>query len=346
MQRPARGSALSCNSFATYHQERWDTCHRDDVVDKTSLSADICQPREARLARLAARQDGVVSRQQLRDLAFTDNQVRRLVAEHFLHRLHHNVFAVGHPRLSNRGRLLGALLTLGPGAFLSHRSAAAVYGLRAVNTHEIEVTVVGSAARAREGLKLHRVRTELHRDDVRTRGDLRASSVPRLLVELAARETPAELERLVTQAVHKRLLRPDTGDGLATLEAALARHARFPGIKLLRAVLAGYRCTEDHKSGLERAFDAILSQHPEIPPPLRNIHIDVWEVDRFWPEHKLAVELDGRPYHIAVQEMERDRIKDAALQRHGCVVLRFTDFRVEHDVRGILGDLRHFLAIG
>jgi very-short-patch-repair endonuclease len=58
------------------------------------------------------------------------------------------------------------------------------------------------------------------------------------------------------------------------------------------------------------------------------------------------VELDGRPYHIAVAAMERDRIKDASLLRQGVTPLRFTDFRVEHDVPGILSDLRHFLQNG
>jgi hypothetical protein len=166
-----------------------------------------------------------------------------------------------------------------------------------------------------------------------------------LLVELAARETPAELERLVTAAVPKRLLRLDAEDGRLALEEALARHARYPGMAKLAAVLAGYRRPEDHKSQLELAFDRIIAQHPDIPQPERNIHLGIWEIDRFWPEHKLAVELDGRPYHIAVTDMERDRIKDAELQRLGVTPLRFTDFRVEHDVPGILRDVRHFTGV-
>ena len=113
----------------------------------------------------------------------------------------------------------------------------------------------------------------------------------------------------------------------------------------LTAVLGAYRRTESSKSGLERAFDRLLAQHPEIPDPQRNIHIDLWEIDRFWPAHNLAVELDGRPYHIAAKDMERDRIKDADLLRRGITPLRFTDFRVEHDLRGVLGDLHHFLKV-
>lgn len=286
-----------------------------------------------------------MSRDQLVVLGFTDNQILDRVGDGSLHRLHHNVFAVGHRRLSDRAHLFAALLTFGPRAFLSHRTAAAVWKLRPVNLHELEVSLAGTGGRAREALVVHRTRTEPHPDDVRTHGDLRVSSVPRMLVELASREKPEELARLITTAVQKSLLPLHRADARHRLEAALARHERYPGMARLQAVLAAYRRTDSSKSELERAFDRLLAQHPEIPAPQTNINIGPWEIDRFWPEHQLAVELDGRPYHIAAAAMERDRIKDAALLRQGITPLRFTDFRVAHDARGILGDLHHFLRL-
>jgi hypothetical protein len=45
-----------------------------------------------------------------------------------------------------------------------------------------------------------------------------------LLVELAPMESLKELERLITEAVRKRIL------DLSAMEAALTRHARRPGI--------------------------------------------------------------------------------------------------------------------
>lgn len=294
---------------------------------------------------MAGRQLGVVSRAQLDALGFTKSQVERRVQQGRLHPLFHHVYAVGHRRIIDRAHLLAALFSLGPSAFLSHRTAAAVWGLRAVNLHAIELTVPGSGGRRRPGLTVHRCESEPHRDEVRLHVELRVSSVPRMLIELAHRETPRELERLVTLGVRRRLLRPDAGDGRATIEATLARHHGRRGMTRLRAALATYLRTEDHKSELELAFDRMLAEHPDIPPPRRNIHIDVWELDRFWPEHRLAVELDGRPYHIAAADMERDRFKNNALQRLGVTPLRFTDFRVEHDQRRILDDLRHFLNL-
>ncbi len=302
--------------------------------------------REVALARRADRQLGVVTREQLDELGFTRTQIDRRVAQGRLHRLFHNVYAVGRRQVVDRARLLAAQLSLGPASFLSHRTAAAAWGLRAVNVRRIELTIPGTGGRVRDGLTIHRSKVPPHPADVRTTGGLRVSSIPRMLVELAPVEAPNELGRLVTVAVQKRLLRPDAHDGRAAIEAALARHHGFPAMRRLRSVLDAYLRTESHKSQLELAFDRLLVQHPDIPEPTRNIHIDGWEIDRFWPAHNLAVELDGRPYHMAVREMERDRIKDAALQRLGIVPLRFTDFRVEHDVAGMLGDLRHFLGIG
>lgn len=311
-------------------------------VDKSGRGDQDCRQR---LAWLASRQLGVVSLEQLYCLGFSYEQVRRMVATGTLHRLFHGAYAVGHDSVIDRAHLLAAQLSLGPRAFLSHRSAAAIHGLRPVNIHDIELTVVGSAARKRSRLTIHRTATEPHGADVKTSGLFRVSSVLRALVELSPRETPGELERLVTVAVQKRLLRLDVNDGRADVEAALERHKGWPGTGKLAAVLAPYRRADSSKSELERAFDRLLAKHPEIPQPQRNVHIDIWEIDRFWPQHRLAVELDGRPYHVAVRDMERDRVKDAALQKLGLVPLRFTDHRFDTDGAGILRDLRHFLGL-
>jgi very-short-patch-repair endonuclease len=314
-----------------------------DADDNVGDSDQDRHQSELSLARIAARQLGVVTCDQLYELGFSYWQINRRLRLGRLHRVHHNVYAVGHRRLTSQAHLVAAFLSVGPRSFLSHRTAAAVHGLRSINLREIELTLPGAGGRRHTSLTVHRTQTEPHPDDVRTRGDLRVSLVPRMLIELAGRETPRELERLVTEAVRKRLLRPDARDGRATLEEALARHPRHAGMAKLTVALAAYRSTKSSKSSLERAFDRLLAQHPELPDPQRNISIDVWEIDRYWPKHTLAVELDGRPYHVAAKDMERDRIKDAFLLRQGITPLRFTDFRVEHDVPGILRDLCHFL---
>ncbi|HET8980227.1 MAG TPA: type IV toxin-antitoxin system AbiEi family antitoxin domain-containing protein [Solirubrobacteraceae bacterium] len=292
------------------------------------------------LAQSAARQEGVVSREQLRQLGLSRKQIARMERNGDLHEIYHDVFAVGHRNISRLGHLIAAVMSCGPGSFLSHRTAAAVHGLRAINVRAIEMTVVVGRAPAREGLIVHRAAQAPAAGEIRTRGLLRFSSVPRMFVEVAAGERDTELDRLITLAVRKRLLDPQA------MEAALERHERRPGVARLREALGRYLPQPDRTSDLERDFDAWLLRHPEIPEPRRNIHIGRWEIDCWWPEQKVALELDGRPYHVAVNDMERDRIKDTKLQRMGIKPMRVTDFRFEHDPRGVGEDLMALLQLG
>lgn len=250
--------------------------------------------------------------------------------------LHRGVYAVGHRRLVPRGHLIAALLASGPRAFLSHRTAAAVWGLRNLSTRRIDVTVPGTPRQSRGCLRLHCTRSS---PEVKTRDGLRVSSVPWMLIELAPSESARELDRLITLTVRKRLL------DIGKMQAALTRSSPRPGLPKLEAVLKDYLPRPDRKSDLERAFDELLARHPEIPPPQRNIYIDGWEIDCYWPEQRLAVELDGRPYHIVAKEIERDRLKDAKLLNIGIRVLRITDSRFELDPLGALGDVLAALGL-
>ena len=285
------------------------------------------------MARLAGRQSGVISLGQLRRAGLTDGDIRGWVKRRHLLPLHRGVFAVGHYRLPPEAHLVAALLAVGPSAFLSHRTAAGVWGLRDLSTRRIEVTAVGRVRRSRGRLVIHRTRGQPDRADVRTRNGLRVSSVARLLIELAPRESARELDRLITLAVRKRLL------DLEKMQSALTRYGRRPGVNKLKAALKDYLPRPERKSGLERAFDELLARHPEVPPPQRNVYVEGWEIDCYWPEQRLAVELGGRPYHIVAKEIERDRLKDAKLLKVGIRVLRITDSRFEYDALGAFGDL-------
>jgi very-short-patch-repair endonuclease len=281
----------------------------------------------------------MASLDQLRELGLSYDEVRGRVKRGLLHPFYPDVFAVGHRHVGTQGKLFAALLTCGPSSFLSHRTAAAIWGLRAINTRQIHVTVPGTSVPVRRNLSVHRTQDRLGRGEVTTRTGLRVSTVPQLLIELAPSETLRELDRLITQAIRKRVL------DLTAIEEALAKHARRPGIGKLKQALRDYRPHHDHKSSLEAAFNELITG-TDIPPPRRNVHIDGWELDCYWPEHKLAVELDGRSYHTAIRDMEKDRIKDAKLLVLGIRVLRITELRLTLDPRGVLRDVRALLELG
>src|ERR1700744_5627656 len=58
-----------------------------------------------------------------------------------LHRLHPGVYALGHDAITRRGRWMAAVLASGPGAVLSHQSAAALWGIWGSGAGETHVTV-------------------------------------------------------------------------------------------------------------------------------------------------------------------------------------------------------------
>ncbi len=293
---------------------------------------------DARVARLATEQFGLITLAQLSALGLTYDAVRARVRRGLLHPIHRGVYAVGHRSLVHHARLLAAQLTSGPESFLSHRTSAAVFGLRAVALARIEVTVACTSALSRPGLVMHRTRAPVDGRDVVVRNGLRISSLPRMLIELSSRERPEELGRLVTESVRKGLF------DSAAIEEALIRHGRRPGLARLKHVLRHYRPRPDRKSQLEVAFDKLIAG-TDIPEPERNVMLFGWEIDCWWPLQRLVVELDGRPYHVAVMDIERDKLKDAKLLRRGIRTLRVTDWRMEADSVGILDDVRAILRL-
>jgi len=92
-----------------------------------------------RIAALAGRQHGVLSRAQLEAMIGRGSIAHRVQSGR-LHRIHPGVYAVGHPLLSLNGKYMAATLAAGDGAVLSHRSAAELHGLLKTAAAKITVT--------------------------------------------------------------------------------------------------------------------------------------------------------------------------------------------------------------
>jgi hypothetical protein len=295
--------------------------------------------RGSRLAAIAGRQFGVVSIAQLYQLGFTHEEVRGMVKKGLLHRLYRGVYAVGHDNVPLRGQLLAASLALPGEPFLSHGTAAADRGLRSFDLHRIELTVRAKHTPRHKGLIVHRTTTPLDRSEVTKRSGLWVATVPRIMVDLARRETPTQLQELITNAVRCQQFDPDA------VEAAITRHARRPGIAMLKAGVARYRPGHDGKSGLERSVAKWLRARPELPPWEQNIYLGIWEIDIAFSEQRVALELDGRQYHTAVEDFDKDRRKDTELQLMGWRPMRVSDFMWDYDHARVVRDLYGMLGI-
>lgn len=101
------------------------------------------QIRKVRVARLASRQLGRISHAQLIALGAGKAQIARWRTDGYLYRVLPGVYAVGHLADSPDARLSAALLYAGPGAMLSHATAACWWGLLDQPPVRIEVSIAG-----------------------------------------------------------------------------------------------------------------------------------------------------------------------------------------------------------
>ena len=182
------------------------------------------------VAELAERQHGVVSRAQLLDVGLGRGAIELRLARGRLHRVHAGVYAVGHAVLTDEGRWMAAVLAGGAGAVLSHRSAAALWGIRPEGSRAAEVTV----ARRSCALGLGSASTAPHYLTMRSPSDdgIPVTTVPRTLFDLAAVIPRDQLEQGRQRGEIRRLWDP------LSLTTSSTRHPRRPGAAAIRAVLA------------------------------------------------------------------------------------------------------------
>jgi hypothetical protein len=281
-------------------------------------------PREAAIARLAAGQHGVFALAQLEALGLSASAVRKRAATGRLHRIHHAVYSlVPRPLLTREGPWMAAVLACGPGAVLSHRSAATLHGLRPSGARLIDVTAAERSRCHHSGVRTHRS-TTLTPADVTVVNGIPCTTVARTLLDLAEVLPRRLLERACDQAEIEQTF------DLTAVQDQLARNPGRRGARKLRAILGEhYIAQTPTRSELEELFLAI-AREAGLPAPLINAYIDTKDgepplcVDFVWPEQRVAVEVDGRRTHATAQAFDRDRRRDQRLTVAAWRPLRFT----------------------
>ena len=271
----------------------------------------------AAVAAVAGRQHGVISTPQLRSCGLGSNRIADWVRSGHLYPVHRGAYAVGHLPVSAEGRWMAAVLALGDGAALSHRSAAALWGIAPRFAPEwskppVDVIVPGRGGRARRrGIRVHRSVTLVDAEVTRRRG---------IAVTRPAR-TLADLRPVTSRAAW---------------DAAL-REAEF-----LSLPLDGLFMPDGTRSGEERRLLWICRRHG-LPRPEANVRIGAYTVDFLWRDALLIVEVDTYGTHGGRSMFHGDRIRDAWLHRNGYEVLRVTDRWMRENPAEVAATIRALL---
>jgi very-short-patch-repair endonuclease len=281
---------------------------------------------------LAARQYGYITRAQLQDLGVAPGAIEHRRGTGRLVRVHYTVYSLGTPRREPIARAAAAVLAGGPGAVLSHESAAALWGLRKRWPDPPEITV--ATDRRRADIRVHTT-TTLSKRDTRTHLGIRTTSAARALLDIAPRLPEEQLGRAFNDGrLDRRLYR-------AELEELLTRLPSHPGTKRLRGLVSTATAAPT-RSDWERDFPAFARDHG-LPEPQLNAHVAGYEVDALFAEQRVIVELDSWEFHQDRRAFERDRRRDAVTLAAGYVTVRITWERLTNDPEGEARRLRRIL---
>jgi very-short-patch-repair endonuclease len=307
----------------------------DDLAQFLPRIAALTEP--GGLAAVAAMQHGVVARWQLLAAGFSRAVIQRLIDRGYLIPIHRGVYAVGHGRLTPRGRWMAAVLAGGAQAVLSHRAAAAVWELRPFPGGSIDVTVLARSRGQTGPIQYHGAR-RLHPEDRSVVDGIPVTSPYRTLLDFAEIARPQQLRLAVEAADRLELL-----DG-RKLDSLYVRSRGRRGLKPLRAAVAELRGPAPWtQSALERKFLALIREHG-LPEPRCNVLVEGFLVDCWWPQPRLVIEVDGYRFHKSRREFDENRLRDTKLQLAGIRVLRITQPRIEIAPLELVSDVRRALT--
>ncbi|MGH2731110.1 MAG: type IV toxin-antitoxin system AbiEi family antitoxin domain-containing protein [Actinomycetota bacterium] len=289
------------------------------------------------MAATAAHQLGLISRDQLRAIGFSDTAIARMVAAGLLRRVLQGVFGVAGTPGGMEEHLMAAYLWAGEGSAVSHRAAARKWGFWGFDGAPVEVST--TIRRRASGLLLpdgtpvvvHRVDENLLKD-IEYVGPLPVTSIRRTIMDIAGRKNP-RAGRALDDALFKKLV--TLGQIWTLYDEEWTRGRR--GIAIVRTMLR-------ERSGpwvptqtdLEDMYSGIVVDF-SLPEPIRQFRVhfpdepEPRRLDFAHPGVLLDIECDSHSFHGDWAACERDRDRDNKLRAMGWTVLRFTWAKLKYE---------------
>lgn len=291
--------------------------------------------REARLALVARRQQGVFSRRQAIETGFSTSTIGRRCQTGEWVRVHPGVYRLGGVELTWRASIHAAALAVGPTAVVTHETAALLHGAERLPAAPLTLTAPHGTHHRVEGAFVHQI-DDLRPHHLRRIDGLVVSSPARAVVELGATRGEALVGRVADDVVRSGAT---TYAAIGTVLHELTRPGK-PGILTVARVLD--ERGDGHvppQSELEALLFEVLAAGG-LPAPVRQLPLPgrgrVGGIaDGGYLDARIVLEADGRRWHLRVEAARRDRERDAQVVAAGWVPLRFVHEQLVSDPAGV-----------
>jgi hypothetical protein len=252
----------------------------------------------------------IVDRDQALDVGFSPRQVYYRLRSGAWQRIYPGVYATFSGPLSRDAQLWAAVRFVGDGAMLSHETAAEVHGIIDKPAPDIHVTVPLSRRPSRfkpvRGIVIHR--SDQSRGHLPGPFKLPLTRVDDTILDLvAAAPTFGHAYTWISRAVFRNLV------SVSALREALARRSRSRWRAWLNDALAEVQdgvlspLELHYVRDVERAHGLPASQHQAY----RQLNGKAHYKDNWYPEFRVAIEIDGPAYHQN-ERVQQDRERDNA----------------------------------
>jgi very-short-patch-repair endonuclease len=275
---------------------------------------------EINIAKIAARQDGVITLAQLRHEIPARHRQRKLIEHGGLVRVAPGVYAINGSPDTYRRRLRSGLLSLGHDSWVSYEAAAQLQGLDRSRPDIVEFTVARGRSVQCQPFTIHTSHRIPAIDRVEVDG-LRCLSATRTVIDLAhARRSTARIEAAIDSAIRKGLSAPHT---IATRLETLRGQGRWGCLLIERLVV-----DSGGHSPLERRFLQICREAGLSRPLTQAIHRKgqrhIARVDFLFAAEAIVIEVSGQHGHSSPTERRRDAQRRNELQDLGRRVYEYT----------------------
>ncbi len=286
------------------------------------------------MTKLAARQEGVITRRQLAGAGVPDTTVSRWVEQGRLTRHRRGVFLVAAcPATPVQPLWLAVLST---GGVLRARSAAFVWQLLDAPPARVEIYCRAQARPYCHG-DVALVRHTLLPDEHTRRWGIPVTTRPCTVLDTVAALPFARSVAFLDRALHRGWVSNDDLDR----RLAMARRGN-PAVRRAARI-----CRAGLESEAERVARALFTS-AGLPGWIREYRVMsngrlVARVDFGFPEHHLVVEIDGYAYHHDQDRFQRDRLRQNNLAALGWTVLRFTWFDLNERPEEVVACVRRHI---